>query len=452
VSRIRRPLLAAVATAPLAALAVESACSNAGTGGALVTTTSAPAPAQPLDAGTSSSPIRRVLVDDAGQEWVPVANTPFGCPLERLANASSIRAFTWEACAGIPNCERVVRQPPLAGLELRTGVIDEEPEQTRVTFVATTAGASYVFFATRDGWLADAYRVSETAPLYCGLFAGSSRGGRYGVALAVWSQMPLWYGGVLHSFGDPAPPTPFELKANLGYGPNQGTITMGTTRWLWMSAGLSLISLSTAAGGDPTLVAAAFVPDAAIPTFHVTNADTNGSTFLFGNTMATPDGGLTSVIAATDGKSAPKPLIVPADGSLYDYPAFAGSYVAWFKGIGFTDANTYNKVELWASQYSPDATQLAPFKVDDFVTAAPGKPQGATRLYGAAGRVAAYIGEYTAAAVWNLASKRKTLLGLPSDVGLIDFLGISSKYVWVAAGPGGGAQNVITTFVRYALP
>jgi hypothetical protein len=200
------------------------------------------------------------------------------------------------------------------------------------------------------------------------------------------------------------------------------------------------------------LIAAAFVPDAGTPIFHVSAADSNGSTFLFGDTIGTADGGVTSVIAATDGKSPPAPLIVPPDGSLYDYPAFAGSYVAWFKGIGLSDANTYDKVELWASPYGPRHAQLVPFKVDDFVTVPPGMPQGATQLYGAAGRVTAFTGQYAAAAVWDLATKQKTLYELPNGVGLINFLGITSKQLWVAAGPGGGVKNVITTYVRFTLP
>jgi hypothetical protein len=371
--------------------------------------------------------------------WTPLANTPLACPIDQLTNASKVRAFGWEACPAVSGCERTVMLPVVAGANLFAGAVEEEPTETRV-IVTAQGGApdyyTYIFFANQDGWLLEAYRTAGATKPHCTIFAGGARGTKNGALVSIATEL----GGLLHTFGDPAAPVSFDYPQGLG-APTQRTVSMGTSRWVIGSGG-AFHSISTTDGTDLTTIATASSPSSAAVYFD--SVDTNGASFMFGQIMDDADGGATGMLVTTDGKAQATPFVVPSDGSVYDWGAYAGTYIAWLKGIGYVDVNQYQKMEVWASPYGGDAG-IAPFKVDDYSLTS------ADVLLGGAGRAAA-IDLSGATAVWDLATKQRTLYDLPSDIGLIGYLGLTSKYLWVSAGPGGVMQNQITTYVRFALP
>ena len=78
-------------------------------------------------------------------------------------------------------------------------------------------------------------------------------------------------------------------------------------------------------------------------------------------------GTLGSIIAASDGKQPDFPYLVPPDDSFYGTEVFAGSHVAWLRGVSpSSDGLTFDRMEVWASLYSPDPAELQPYKVGDF--------------------------------------------------------------------------------------
>jgi hypothetical protein len=78
-------------------------------------------------------------------------------------------------------------------------------------------------------------------------------------------------------------------------------------------------------------------------------------------------------------------------------------------------------------------------------------------LLGGGGRAAAPVPDgqgvslTSTTAVWDLTTRKRMLYKLPSELGLIDYLGLTSTYLWVAGGPGGVQKNIITSYVRFLL-
>jgi hypothetical protein len=390
--------------------------------------------------------------------WQPLASAPLGCPVQRMVNAAQVRAFSWQPCPGVAGCEQIVPNPVLGVINFAPRNVEEEPDQTRVILeTEDDHGNIGVLFAGEDGWLLDAYQASSSPPSDCLMLAhaGAAWGSRYGVLLATSAGQ---IGGLLHTFGDPADPLPFavtqtsfpfEIFSTVGDAP------MGATRWAWRT-GAGLVSVSTADGGDLAFLTASTSPDPGASAFAVDQVRTNGSTFLFGEARQPADSGATGILATSDGKSAAAPYLTPTDGSAYIFPVYAGSHVAWFRGIGHTGQphdSTYQAIELWASPYSADPAGLAPFKVDDY------PQQGIGAAYGAAGRVAASVGVATDypmswhAAVWDLATKQRTVYPNPSGFIEAAPFGITSKYVWVGAASGTGADDttISYSYARFAL-
>jgi hypothetical protein len=444
-----RPALTLMAILAPAAVAASGGCGqtgNAGTGGAKTTSGKGTTSTGPASSSATGASVGSGAPDAGGPSgspiWKPLASAPLGCTVNRMVNATQVRAFTWQPCAGVAGCEQTVPAAGLAGASLLHGVVEEEPGQTRVVFSANDAVSYSVYFATQDGWLLDAYQVPSAPAPNCLLYAGAAWGSRYGVLMWAGPDVPGTNGGLLHTFGDPADPVPFQVTAPLGYGPSVGNVPMGATRWAWLITGSAVVSVSNADGGGFALVGAAYEPDAATRILGMDNLTTNGSRFLFDEILQTADGGVTGILATSDGVSPPVPYLVPTDGSFYVFPVYAGAYVAWFRGIGYTgQPNGYQAIEVWASPYSADPAGLAPFKVDDF-----GAPALNVSI-GAAGRAAAALTN-TTTAVWDLATKQRTIYTMPSALKLVTYLGLTSQYLWVMAGPG---NNTVSTYVRFAL-
>jgi hypothetical protein len=372
--------------------------------------------------------------------------------MDRLANAPQVRAFSWQPCDGVAGCEQMVLGPLLQGT-YPGGIVEEEPGQTRVILYGGTKQAWMVVFADQDGWLLDAYRA-PTTPNDCLLLSGAAREQESGVLIRSQTKVPPGrLGGLVHRFGDPTDPLPFEVTTPFGYGPAGSDIPMGSSRWALLCQPDRLLTIATADAGDLTVVAQSQAWDPSSAILQIDSIATNGSTFMLGDTMLAADGGTTSIIATTDGKSSPSPYLVATDGSWYDHGVYAGPYVAWFRGIGWTDVNRYTKVELWASSYDPDPSKLVPFKVDDY-----GFPS-MVQLLGAAGRVAALApfaadgGSPTTTEVWDLATKKSTLYTLPNNHQVSPpYLGLTSTHLWVKGAPPPYSSNPPDMYVRFTLP
>jgi hypothetical protein len=222
---------------------------------------------------------------------------------------------------------------------------------------------------------------------------------------------------------------------------------MANDRWAWLCQS-RVLSIATGDAGDQRVVEATQASDPASRVLQIDTIATNGSTFMIGNTVLSGDGGALGILSTTDGIATPTPYLVSTDGSWYDFPAYAGAYLAWFRGIGWQDINFYQKVELWASPYDPDPSKLTPFKVDDYAAQSPGD------LLGASGRIAAVAPEggapYSMTTVWDLATRTRKDYTLPSNhVISFPYMGLTSTHLWIMGAPSQGAAADM--YVRFAL-
>jgi hypothetical protein len=367
--------------------------------------------------------------------------------MDRLANPAQVRAFAWQPCNNVAGCEQMALLPFLQGQYPR-GVVQEEAGQTRVIFSGGSLQYWMVMFADESGWLIDAYRAPAGPPNYCLPFAGAARGASGGMLIEAQTNLPPGkLGGLVHTFGDPSDPIAFNVTLPWGYGPAGSSNTpMAASRWAWNCAPDRVLSVATADASDLRVVAQGQGWDPTSSILSINSIDTNGSNFLLGEAYETADGGVTGILAATDGKNPQTTYLAPTDGSFYDYPVYSGPYVAWLRGIGLQAVNLFTKIEVWASLYDPDPTKLVPFKVDDyqFVNMA--------TMLGGAGRIAfqAY-GPPTTVAVYDLASKQRASLTLPDAHEVSLYMGLTSKYLYLAGAPSPWNMNPIDQYVRFAL-
>jgi hypothetical protein len=150
-----------------------------------------------------------------------------------------------------------------------------------------------------------------------------------------------------------------------------------------------------------------------------------------------PEGGsYARIIAASDGKQPPTPYLTPPDDSFYSAVAFADSHVAWMRGVSPSDTNTFERVEIWASPYSPNPSELKPEKIGDW----PGIHFSASDHTGGHGKYAAtYVVQkdpiVVQELVWDLTTKTKTTFQLPPDVVVKWPMGITQNHMWGVGGP-----------------
>lgn len=376
--------------------------------------------------------------------WAPLAKSPAGCPVERITNPSEVRAFTWRSCDDESGCEELSLSEPFAGAKLYpNSAVNEERGETRVMLSLADGAARYALFAYESGRLFDAYRISGAAAGSCAIGSGAAWGARHGVVVLSSGADPdnTRVGGILGSIGS-EPPAVFDVTpAPLGYGPAEHP--MGANRWMWRYSPDKLLSLSTLDGSGITTIAAASGGDI----LALERPVTTGPSFLFGEVLRSDDGAVRGIIASSDGVAPPRPYLVPPDDSFYGFPVFAGSHVAWFRGVDFVAPNKYRAVEVWASPYSEDPALLAPYKVDDFAAT------GMTDIAGGHGRIAvpslADAPAYGETHIWDLKAKTRRSVVLPRGRRHNRYLGLTSRHVWITGAPQGANRPDIA--VRFAV-
>jgi hypothetical protein len=74
-----------------------------------------------------------------------------------------------------------------------------------------------------------------------------------------------------------------------------------------------------------------------------------------------------TVLVISDGITKSVPLMSPVPEEDDGTPAFANTHVGWLRGYGYKDLNTFEKVEIWASEFVPsNPHQINAYKVQDF--------------------------------------------------------------------------------------
>ncbi len=364
--------------------------------------------------------------------WAPLEHYPAGCPVDRVQNAAEVRAFTWKACEATNDCEEMVFTSALSGsVPFPASRVAEEGGTMRVMLSAHDSSYTYVIFAGDSGWMVDAYRVANSSP-HCLITSGASAGDRYGSVVTYLDPNPtkVRVGGLLHSFGAAGPPMSFDIDpAPPGSGPAAHP-PMSSSRWMWTYYPDKLISVATKDGADLVTVAG---PVDTGPLLGLKGPISIGDTFLFSETYLPEGGPLSGFIASSNGVDPPTPYLVPPDTSFYAYPVFAGTHLAWFRGIGVIGPNQYQAVEIWASPFSVDPAGLQPYKVGDF-------PANSTaESVGGHGRFATLSAKdapaYAETYVWDLAKKTHASFVLPGGRRKYAYFGLTSTHLWMMGTP-----------------
>jgi hypothetical protein len=360
-------------------------------------------------------------------DWEPTNIVGVPCPVERLANASEIRMFSWEPCPWAPNdCERAVFNSALVSQNATfSASVDDDGTTVRVGL-----GSSYpkllALFGTDSGQgLVGLRPASPSSDCLLGAFL---HGKRFAVSVAA-NVTPVGgdFGGILGDLDATTQPLlGFTLAAQPPGGP-QGD-SLGTSRWLmWWAPTYAYTSVSALDGSDYELIATTMPPSDLL---YLGPPVTTGKLFLLDAVLTDDAGVADEKILYSDGTSAPAVYLEPTEpDTYYGSPVYANSHVAFFKGTGFQDINKYSSVELWASPYSESPSELKPQKLAAMpFNSMPGTPRGGWGF--AAFDSPAGVNKWDIV-VWNLADGTQKTHALPAQDRLMGLVGVTRQHAWL---------------------
>lgn len=394
-------------------------------------------PGDASDAAMSAVPI-----------WQDMDGTVAGCKVQRLVNASEVRVFTWAPCDSIPGCERAVYDPNVlssrGGVQMDTAVRETPTSAVAALVVRDTNMSMGVVLTDGEGRAFDGYRRHpESKDCESAIPAISTSGSRVLVVVCwLYANSTTACGGILNSPG--GTPVLFDLPKKLNGGPDY--VTMGDQRsvWHWVLP-TRLTSVNNIDGSGFSV----FDLSATSSVLDMNSTSTSGPRFFAAGVSGLDSGAVMGSILVTDGISPPKPYLEPPDDSFYDLPAFAHSHIAWMRGFGMTSLNVYDRVELWASPYNADPTQLKPEKIGDFF----GKslPTGGDRdaAYGVFSTTESDGMGWVRLVIWDLAAKSRREFPVPHAASVPAMPGVTKTHVWLLIDEVG--ENFAYRLLRFSI-
>lgn len=379
-------------------------------------------------------------------KWEATGQVAAGCPIERLANPTELKAWVWKTCSWASDCQEAVFNPKLLGSDAAFtpgSSVHDDGSVVRIGLALESSKHS-VIFASGDGVALDGIRGSLAADL-CHFWTGSLWGSRLAVMTGPLGMDTR--AGILADVGsNPESVTVFALQSQ-PFGVPQRT-PLGSKRWLWWWVPVDRFStVSAVDGSDFVMFAKAEQPGYALD---YGDPVSTGSQFLFDEYQAQEVGLPQRVIAYSDGMTAPQTYLKPsASSDDYGSPAFANSQVGFFRGVNRIQENVYGSVELWSTPYSENPQQLAPKKIASVSLTSYGMARA-----GGWGRFAFPAFSPTfgkqEVLVWNLENAANASHVLPADHEVKALLGISRDHVYIAAAkPNTGPSAYL---VRYPAP
>jgi hypothetical protein len=343
------------------------------------------------------------------------------CTVQRLANPTELQAFQWVPCDGIDGCEeatlntRVFNATNAAGKLLMPRGSTSDDAQTVIGLVGPPG-----ILATESGQVLDGYALSSQSS-NCLMLSVSLWKARFGLTFADTSKDN--YSTLLGTLGSAASPTVSALVPNTTGVPEADRL--GDTRWVWTwNQPTRQFSFSAADASD--FLQFAGPTDTVLDMAHAVSA---GSQFLIDTELTTG-----SMIAASDGVTAPIAYVAPSDGSWAYSVGFAHSYVAWQRGVNPSSPDNFQTVELWASPYDPDPSKLSPVLIADL---------GWHHLDNGYAGYGHYViptidvatNTATGIASWNLETRTQRVYAFPPDYRWRYPIGVTRKYFWVVDVP-----------------
>jgi hypothetical protein len=385
-------------------------------------------------------------------KWSPTGVSGAGCPVDRLANASEIRLYTWKACEWDPDsCEEAVFNPYLFGtraIRFFSGTVHDDGETVRVG-LAVLRPTEASFFAAPDGAALDGIRLSADAPSGCTQATASVWGKRFAVQL---NKDPTEWGGddggILGEIGALGQPTRgFTMTERPVGGPQY--YLLGSERWLWTWAPRIGYSTVSAIDGSGYYLVGNINGD--IPFLDLDGQPQTSGKWFFFDGFLRDDSWVSGKLWRSDGASAPEMLLEPDEPDThYVSPIYAHSHLAFFKGIRILSENKYERVELWATPYSDDPAELRPTLVADLTetlnkTSIPVDREGAFGFvdFGGSSLAESFV-------IWNLSAKTQRIVGLPEPF-LPRPLGMTREHLWsglTEPDSGGASSRMIRIRLR----
>ncbi len=278
-------------------------------------------------------------------------------PIFRLQNPSSFRAFEWKPCdwTDVPGCEQAWMNETFLNWKPTTVFFvgaHDDGNKVRAVLLSYRYEEQVAAVLEEDGNIITAF-LNENIEF--NLNMPDLWGENYAISAtkvkkmdsgAIWGKMD----GFVSTFD-------WDTSGALA-GSALVWAAMGTNRFAcqWQSKGIQSYSLTE---GEQNRFAEVIQlnPDA----LGVKDLTSAGDYFLYTTynytTYSTPQ------TMISNGKDPGIPYTTPPPGAADGSIEYANSHVAWLRGFGQKATNDYEKVELWASEFSPDPAQLKPYKV-----------------------------------------------------------------------------------------
>lgn len=355
------------------------------------------------------------------------------CTFERLSNPGQTRVFRWVEGPG-PDEESTVSPYWVSGQVSLLATKMTSIGAPRIVLMEYGASSRTIYFTDLEGWAFDAFRGGADCSQY-----GDVGPSRYGIVAPQDPANGKQLGGLLFDYDVPQPTVFLHPVGPPGIGPTP--TLMGDARWLFryfapqlwsvdLASGMSLMQVSTYVDGE---------------TIEQGDATTSGGEFVFARLTVDPGSGdATGALMITDGSVAAEPYLIPPPNTEFLMrPAFAHTHLGWLRGINPVSVNKFEKLELWATAWTPEPGSVVPYFVADVPGTSTSEASGGEGWYQA-------LLQPSASTLWHLGTESRVDLVAEAGVEFGKPLGVTGGRAYFAMRPA--SKNELKYLLRHALP
>jgi hypothetical protein len=354
-------------------------------------------------------------------------------PIFRLQNPASFRAFEWKPCdwTDVPGCEQASFNEHFLSWKPNIAVFvgaHDDGEKVRAILVTYRYDQQIAAFLEEDGAVVDAFFNDN---IEFKLSIPDIWGRNYGIAAGMVKKARS--GAILGNEDGTIQLMNWDNSGVLA-GSLVAWVAMGTKRFAgeWQNYGLQSYSMKD--GTQNRFVEILKLTPNGLGVLDITSAGDYFLYNLFDYNQPSQSSFPRTMIS--DGKNPGIQYTTPPSGASDGNIKFADSHVAWLRGFNQKDTNVFEKVELWASEFSPDPSQLKPYKVSDVTGGANTTSNWA--LHGGWGRLAYQeydLGENgnfknVRVRIFDLQSLKKRDIPLPMGERARYIRGLTRTHVW----------------------
>jgi hypothetical protein len=292
---------------------------------------------------------------NATPEWKEIGKIQ-GYPILQLQNPSDFQAFEWKPCdwTDVPGCEQAWMNESLMKWEKTSTFVaaHDDGNQTYCILLGYKSTEQIAILTNENGFVWNGFYNNDEGFAFT-IF--DIYGSQYGINARI--KKTLKTGFILGNKSPNVTLVDWDTSGILS-----GTVltwaAMGKDRFASQWTGNGIQSYSIKDGVQNRFAEVLKLNPSALGVDDLTSA---GDYFLYTTynytTYSTPQ------TMISNGKDPGIPYTTPPPGAADGSIEYANSHVAWLRGFGQKATNDYEKVELWASEFSPDPAQLNPYKV-----------------------------------------------------------------------------------------